>query len=134
MLPIGVDDFLQDIAWRHFNGTAVGIEAIMDNERSRLLCPRDEPKAVKIGLEENIFVRRVHRALVFRVLARHRLKEDCLWKPHPNLFAVFMRRDEFSSRNAGHVRDDGFNLVNPVVTQPLPYAAIWNRISRANGG
>ena len=89
-------------------------------------------EAVKIGLEENIFVGRIYCALVLRILSGHCLKEDGLWKAHPNLFAVFMRRDEFSSGNAGHIRDNGFNLVNPVVTQPLPYAAIRNRVSCVN--
>jgi hypothetical protein len=78
-------------------------------------------------LQEDILVGRINGALVFGIFSCYGLKKDCLRQAHTDLFAVFVRRDKFPAGNARHIRDDGFNLVNPVVSKPLANAAVRNR-------
>jgi hypothetical protein len=71
------------------------------------------------AFKHDVDVRRIHRALIFRVVAGDRLQKNRLGQPHALFFGEFFRGHELAARHAGHVRDDGFDFRNAVFLQEL---------------
>ena len=109
----------QHVARRHGDGAAVAVEAIVNHLRGGLGGPGHHPHRLRVGLQHDVDVRGVHRALIVRIVAGDRLQEYRLGQPHALLFGEFLRRHELAARDARHVRDDGLDFRDAVFLQKL---------------
>ncbi len=109
----------QHIARRHGDRPAVAVEAIMNHLRGGLRRPRHDAHRLRIRLEHDVDVRRIHRALIVRIVAGDRLQENRLRQAHALLLGEFLRGHELAARHARHVRDDGFDFRDTVFFQEL---------------
>ncbi len=114
MSLVQLEDPPQDVARRHGDRPAVPVEAIMNHLGGGFRGPWHHADRLWIRLQHDVDIRRIHGALIFRIIARHRLQEDRLGQAHALLLGKFLRGHELAARHAGHVRDDGFDFRDPM--------------------
>ena len=91
----------------------------MNHLRGGFGRPGHHAHGLRIGLEHDVDVRRIHRALIVRIVAGDRLQENRLRQPHALFFGEFLRRHELAARDPRHVRNDRFDFGDAVFFQEL---------------
>ena len=109
----------QHVARRHGDRPAVAVEAVMNDLGGGFRGPGHHPHGLRIRLQHDVDVGRIHGALIVRIVAGHRLQEYRLGQPHALLFGEFLGRHELAAGHAGHVRNDGFDFRDAVFFQEL---------------
>jgi hypothetical protein len=109
----------QHIARRHGDGAAIAVEAIVNHLRRRFRGPRHDPYGLRIRLQHDVDVRRIHRALVLRIVPGDGLQEDRFRQTHALFFRKFLGGHQLAAGDTGHVRNDRLDFGNTVFSQEL---------------
>ncbi len=109
----------QNIAGRHGDRAAVSVETVVNHLRGGFGGPGHDTDRARIGLQHDVDIRWIHRALIVRIIARHGLQKDRLRQAHALFLRKFFRGHELAARHARHVGNDRFDFRDTVLFQEL---------------
>ena len=131
MLPVEIEHSPQHVAGGRGHRCAVGVEAIVDDLRGRLRRPRYQSDRALVGVQHDVAIRWIDRALVLGIVSGDGLQDQRFGEVQAEGAAVRRDRHDLAAGDPGHVGHQRLDLGDRALPAPafdMAHGAVGSRM------